>query len=221
MHFLRHAVVVASIFCFCFCLQALAKPGSEPFPLGVWTAPGLKETVRLTIRKDENQRLTLSIGEPGGRPACRGEEREQGMLLFSCPDDRNIALVGITDSAMFYFDGWNTQMLLVRDGLQTETAPPSGAWKEGNRFQDDGLVLDFEKKTYRNGQKDVVFQTAPAADQTGFPGLTTLSGADGAAFLECVRMGDDILACRSPGKEPERDNPFIGFAPMGKQTAPR
>lgn len=183
-------------------------------PEGEWVAPGVKNPFILTCSAVSENRFFATLGDT--RESRTITNHTDSLLIFESGANKEIALLKITDNALLYADGWITDLLLVRRGLETRTSPPSGAWIEGNFMRPDRVGINFTTRVFTANGETKHFQMEPARDQKHFPGLTLLSADNGKTEIECVRMGDDVLACRSPvsAMDGGGDNPFIGFAPV-------
>ena len=187
---------------------------------GDWVAPGLRTELGILFSAMKDNQVTVGLGEVRGSGQIgfyTVTEHSDTLLFLKDSQKDEIGLIKISDNALLFANGWITDMLIVRRGLESKTSPPSGGlWKEGNYFRKDRMAIDFTKLQYSYGAEVKNFRTEPALDQRQFPGLTQLVGDDGKAFMECVCMGDDVTACRQPPMPKEQggggDNAFIGFA---------
>lgn len=191
---------------------AWAEAGHNLFsPVGKWVAPGIDDPLELEISEISGGRLDISV--EGVSFECAVLARLERLVHLQCPEGDETILLQISNNALAYSDGVVADQLLVRSGLENLTFPPAGAWIEINPYDDEPVVLDFDQGTYIRGEEQLVLEVRPAQNQMQFPGLAVLNVV-GNDFMECVRMGDDVLACRRIGPEDLYDGSFIGFGPL-------
>jgi hypothetical protein len=180
-------------------------------PEGEWVAPGLKNPFVLVYSAVSEKKFFLKITDM--QIPCVVTEHSDSILIFVTGNQKHeTALLKISDNALLFADGWITGMLLVRRGMEGRTSPPSdGVWREGNFMRENKIEINFTEHLCKLRTEIKRFRTEPASDQSQFPGLTLLVGDDGKPFLECVRMGDDVLACRLPLYSEDGDDAFFGL----------